>query len=90
MLTGLMLLYSVFLLISAYYIWRHRKGPFLTAQAPLPKPYTASLTSISTILILSAIAGLIAAGMNSTPLALGVLVVGALTMGALGLIITRY
>ena len=90
MLIALMLLYALILLVSAAYLWRHRQGPFLTLSAPLPKGLQQTLTSLAILLTLTAVAGLIAAGLSNTTASLVVLAVGALLMGYLGIRITRF
>ncbi|MCG4280840.1 hypothetical protein [Lacticaseibacillus saniviri] len=89
MFTLLLSLYALVLLAVAWYLYAHRRGPFLNFKQ-VPAGLQQAISSVSLGLLAVAILCVVAIILTNQALGLVALSLGALIMGGLGLILPRF
>ncbi|MCI1985423.1 MAG: hypothetical protein LKJ48_02530 [Lactobacillus sp.] len=89
MLTVIMLVYAFVLVALAGYLYTHRQHDFLTLKT-VPEKLGQTLATYATVLIIAALVAAIGAFVALTWLRVTALVLGAITVGILGLNLPKY
>lgn len=89
MLTVIMLIYAIVLVALAAYLYTHRQHDFLTLKT-VPEKLGQTLAAYTTVLVVAALIAIVSAFVAITWLKLAALVLGALTVGVLGLNLPKY